>query len=123
MVSTGATAPSSLDATLTGTGELLGTPGYMAPEQALDSRDAARSDQFSFAVTLYRVLYGQWPFAFSDVFTYLTALESPPRPAPANTRVPAWVQAVIARGLERDPANRFASITTSPRPTTTSASA
>jgi tetratricopeptide (TPR) repeat protein/predicted Ser/Thr protein kinase len=110
MVSTSATRPSSLDAPLTQTGELLGTPGYMAPEQAFDARDDARSDQFSFAVTLYRVLYGQSPFVFSTFVTYLTALESPPRPAPANTRVPAWVHAVIARGLERDPANRFASM-------------
>jgi tetratricopeptide (TPR) repeat protein/predicted Ser/Thr protein kinase len=109
-LSTETTRPSSLDAPLTQTGELLGTPGYMAPEQALDSRDDARSDQFSFAVTLYRVLYGQSPFVFSNIYTYLTALDSPPRPPPANTRVPAWVHAVIARGLERDPANRFASM-------------
>lgn len=105
-----ASGPSALDATLTETGELLGTPGYMAPEQAFDSRDDARSDQFSFAVALYRVLYGQSPFVFSSLSSYLTALDSPPRPPPANTRVPAWVHAVIARGLQRDPADRFASM-------------
>jgi eukaryotic-like serine/threonine-protein kinase len=102
--------PSALDAALTETGEMLGTPGYIAPEQAFDSRDDARSDQFGFAVTLYRVLYGQSPFLFSSVSTYLTALDSPPRPPPANTRVPAWVHAVITRGLRRDPADRFASM-------------
>lgn len=91
-------------------GELLGTPGYMAPEHALDARDDARSDQFSFAVTLYRALYGQSPFVFSSFTTYLEALESPPRPPPVSTRVPAWVHAVVARGLARDPAARFASM-------------
>ncbi|HEX8796649.1 MAG TPA: serine/threonine-protein kinase [Polyangiaceae bacterium] len=104
------TGPSSLETPLTETGQLLGTPGYMAPEHALDARDDARSDQFSFAVTLYRALYGQLPFVFSSFSTYLTALDSPPRPPPANTRVPAWVHAVVARGLARDPENRFASM-------------
>jgi tetratricopeptide (TPR) repeat protein/predicted Ser/Thr protein kinase len=105
-----ASGPSALAVSLTEPGALLGTIGYMAPERALDSRDDARSDQFSFAVTLYRALYGQSPFVFSDVPTYLSALESPPRSPPANTPVPAWVHAVIARGLERDPADRFASM-------------
>jgi len=102
--------PSALDAPLTETGTLLGTIGYMAPERAFDSRDDARSDQFSFAVTLYRALYRQSPFVYSSAPTYLEALESPPRAPPAGTPVPTWVQAVVARGLEREPADRFASM-------------
>ncbi len=102
--------PSPLETPLTQTGALLGTLGYMAPERAFEGCDDARSDQFSFAVTAYRVLYGLPPFAYSDVRTYLTALLSAPLPPPAGSRVPAWVQAVIARGLARAPEDRFASM-------------
>ncbi|MGO8999965.1 MAG: protein kinase domain-containing protein [Polyangiaceae bacterium] len=104
------TEPSALETPLTETGALIGTAGYMAPERAFEFHDDARSDQFSFAVTLYRVLYGQPPFVYSNVSTYLTALLSAPRPPPAGTRVPAWVHAVISRGLEYEAANRFASM-------------
>ena len=103
-------APSALETPLTETGALVGTAGYMAPERALYSRDDARSDQFSFAVTAYRVLYGRPPFEYSDAASYLRALLSDPRPPPADTRVPAWVQGVIARGLESEAEDRFASM-------------
>jgi serine/threonine protein kinase/tetratricopeptide (TPR) repeat protein len=105
-----ARTPSPLETPLTQTGALLGTLGYMAPERALDGRDDARSDQFSFAVTAYRVLYGRPPFAYPDASTYLMALLSDPPPPPAKSPVPAWVQAVIARGLARAPEARFASM-------------
>ena len=102
--------PSPLETPLTQTGALLGTIGYMAPERALDGRDDARSDQFSFAVTAYRVLYGRPPFAYWNFDTYMTALLSDPLPPPAGRRAPAWVWAVIARGLARVPEDRFASM-------------
>ena len=109
-VSISGRTPSPLETPLTQTGALLGTVGYMAPERALDGRDDARSDQFSFAVTAYRVLYGRPPFAYSDVATYLTALLADPLPPPGGSGVPAWVQAVIARGLARAPEDRFVSM-------------
>ena len=105
-----ARTPSPLETPLTQTGALLGTLGYMAPERAFDGSDDARSDQFSFAVTAYRVLYGRPPFAYSDERTYLMALLSDPLPPPAGSRVPTWVQAVIARGLARASEDRFASM-------------
>ncbi|MGO8995831.1 MAG: protein kinase domain-containing protein [Polyangiaceae bacterium] len=104
------TGPSVLETPLTETGALMGTAGYMSPERAFEARDDARSDQFSFAVTAYRVLYGRPPFAYSDVSTYMTSLLSAPQPPPAGSRVPAWVQAAIARGLAREPDDRFASM-------------
>ena len=107
---TSSRTPSPLETPLTRPGSLLGTVGYMAPERAFDGRDDARSDQFSFAVTAYRVLYGRPPFPYSDVSTYLTALLSEPLPSPAGSRVPAWVRAVVARGLARAPEDRFASM-------------
>ena len=48
---------------LTRTGELLGTPLYMAPEQFQGKPTDARTDQFSFCVALYQALYGEHPFS------------------------------------------------------------
>jgi len=102
----------TLDSPLTRTGTMVGTVGYMSPERALDQHDDARSDQYSFSVTLYRALYGQPPFVYSGLASYLAALRSaPPRPPPANTRVPSWVHHVVLRGLAREPSARFASMT------------
>ena len=100
-----------LSSPLTRSDAVIGTVGYMAPEQAFERRDDPRSDQFSFCVTLYRAVYGQPPFLYEDLATYLTSLLQPPRPPPAGTRVPAWVHDVIRRGLAREPAARFASMT------------
>jgi tetratricopeptide (TPR) repeat protein len=83
----------------------------MSPERALEQHDDARSDQFSFCVTLYRALYGQPPFVYSGMASYLDALRRPPRAPPAETRVPSWLLAVALRGLQREPSARFASMT------------
>jgi serine/threonine-protein kinase len=48
--------------TLTMTGEILGTPLYMSPEEMLDREIDHRSDLFSFGVLLYQLLTGQFPF-------------------------------------------------------------
>ena len=58
-------APARWDVTLTQTGELLGTPLYMAPEQFQARRADAQTDQFSFCVALYQALYGCHPFRIS----------------------------------------------------------
>jgi tetratricopeptide (TPR) repeat protein len=72
--------------------------------------DDARSDQFSFCVTMYRVLYGTRPYQFRDLPTYCAAVQRPPEPPPAETRVPRWVHAIILRGLQQDPTQRFTSM-------------
>src|SRR5262249_10801945 len=61
-------------------GELLGTPAYMAPEQAAGRGVSARSDLFSLGVVLYRTLAGVNPFQREDVYATLLALavETPP---------------------------------------------
>jgi len=101
-----------LSANLTQEGAITGTVGYMPPECAKDATLAdPRSDQFGFAVTLYRALYGQAPFAYRDLPSYLSALLDPPRPPPAGSRVPSWVHAIVMRGLAFEPSARFASMT------------
>ena len=57
---------------LTRTGSMLGTPAYMAPEQFLGRATDARTDQFSFCVSLYESLFGKRPFAGDTLFA-LTA--------------------------------------------------
>ena len=99
---------SLLDVALTQVGALVGTPPYMAPEQHQRGTCDARSDQFSFCVALYRALYGQRPF---DGKTYGelkgNVLAGRVRPPPAGTDVPAWVHAIVLRGLAVEPDARW----------------
>jgi len=102
---TGRAHPSS-EATLTRTGSLLGTPAYMAPEDAkhLD----ARSDQFSFCIALYEALYGERPFAGETLAELRSNVcDGRRRDVPGDTDVPGWVRASIERGLARDPDQRW----------------
>ncbi|PCC73627.1 Serine/threonine protein kinase [Nannocystis exedens] len=100
-----------LQTPLTMTGDILGTPAYMAPEQYNGRRCDARADQFSFCVALYEALYGLRPFAGNSAWDALEASErgeiSPP---PPDSRVPAWLHAAVVRGLSPDPAARWPSM-------------
>src|SRR5689334_11957573 len=95
---------------LTRKGAILGTTGYIAPEHLLAGIGDARSDEFSFCVTMYKVLYGKRPFESRNLAAYCDAIQRPPSPPPDSSPVPRWVHAVILRGLELDPARRFASM-------------
>jgi serine/threonine protein kinase len=91
-----ASAP-GLDVEVTNTGELIGTPAYMSPEQAKGERVDGRADQFSFCVALYEALYGGRPAGVPP--------DTPPRGG-----VPERVHAAIRRGLAKMPEDRFASM-------------
>ncbi|MFY0540589.1 protein kinase domain-containing protein [Nannocystis pusilla] len=104
--------PPVLQTPLTLTGDILGTPAYMAPEQYNGRRCDARADQFSFCVALYEALYGVRPFAGTSAWDALEASERGEiRPPPADSRVPAWLHAAVVRGLSPDPAARWPSMT------------
>lgn len=94
------------------TGQVLGTPVYMAPEQHSAKRVDARADQFSFCVTLYEALFAQRPFTGN---TYIELAENiatgVKRPIPATPRIPRYVRNVLLRGMETDPADRYPSMT------------
>lgn len=94
------------DVTLTRTGSLLGTPAYMAPEQGKDLD--ARSDQFSFCVSLYEALYGHRPFA-GDTLAELRAnvIDGRLLEVPRETKVPRRIREVVERGLATDPSKRW----------------
>jgi serine/threonine protein kinase len=83
----------------------------MAPEQHGHGAADARSDVFSFCVALYEALYGERPFAGSDLPGVKSAIQKGLiRKAPLMTRVPAWLRGVLLRGLRADPAERFSSM-------------
>jgi hypothetical protein len=88
----------------------MGTHGYLAPERLVSAADDMRSDQFSFAVSMFVALYGTHPFVFTNVASYSKAVREAPEAPPPATKVPRWVHAVIERGLKPDPAQRFASM-------------
>ena len=107
-----------LDATggLTGTTAYVGTPNYMAPEQA-DGRSGevdSRSDVFALGAILYRVLGGQDAFPGDRVATILYKIvnEDPPPLAEKNPSLTPAVVAVVHRAMARDPDDRFPSMAT-----------
>jgi len=97
-------------ATLTEIGEVLGTPGYTAPEHLDGITGDARSDQFSFAVSLYAGVYGRRPWDARTFAEYRKRLDAGLPDPPATSDVPAWVRRAIERGLALDPGARFATM-------------
>ncbi|HTA17728.1 MAG TPA: serine/threonine-protein kinase [Polyangia bacterium] len=99
------------DLELTRTGELVGTPLYMAPEQFRAQRTDARTDQFAFCVALYQALYGAHPFGGGTIDALATnVLAGAVRPPPAKHDVPAWLRRVLLRGLSVAPDARWPSM-------------
>lgn len=85
-----------------------GTPAYMAPERLCGEPGDAATDQFSLCVTFYEALYGQRPFrGRTPAELYFRATRPFLRVAPEHARVPAWLHAIVARGLSRDPRQRW----------------
>lgn len=92
------------------TGRVQGTPVYMSPEQHDGAKLDARTDQYSFCVALWEGLYGRHPFSGATTSDLRAAkLSGPPRP-PENTTVPRRIQRLLARGLQPEPASRFATM-------------
>ena len=93
---------------LTMTGEMVGTPAYMSPEQLQGRQTDASTDQFSFCVALYEALYGERPFEGKTISTLVeNVLRGTVREAPAPCDVPAGIRQILLRGLRVDPKQRW----------------
>jgi tetratricopeptide (TPR) repeat protein len=96
-----------LDARLTQVNAVVGTPGYMAPEQFRSTQTDARTDQWAFCAALYEALYGRLPFFGETVDEVREATCAGKLPPPDRSKVPTRIHRAIARGLSLDPAARF----------------
>ncbi len=94
---------------ITRTGVMIGTPGYMSPEQARGDRQIdPRADVFSFGCVLYKCLTGQNAYRGTDPLAVMAKIlvEPPPRPSAAGVVVPDALDELIVRMLAKDPAGR-----------------
>jgi serine/threonine-protein kinase len=97
---------------LTQLGLVLGTPGYMSPEQAAGQRADVRSDLYSCGVILYEMLAGRRPFEGDNLQVLAMHLNATPRPLReivGRTSIPSEVEAVVSRALAKRPEERFQS--------------
>ncbi len=92
-------------------GALLGTMGYMSPEQLRGQPSDARGDLFSFGVVLYEMLSGRRPFRGETIADTISAVlrEDPPELVATGCNVPPILERIVRHCLEKDPAARFQS--------------
>jgi eukaryotic-like serine/threonine-protein kinase len=97
------------DSSRTKTGMVLGTPSYMSPEQLSGKKVDGRSDIFSLGVTLYQLLTGSLPFTADSMATLMFKIANEPHPAASVVRpdLPAALNAVVDKALQKDLAQRY----------------
>ena len=107
--STAPSLPPGLDGALTEAGQYLGTPGYMAPEQARGEPLDERADVYALGATLYQVLTGALPYGDRDADATLAALRAGPPPpiTSREPRVPDDLAAIVGKAMARAPADRY----------------
>jgi len=99
----------SREASLTRTGEVIGTPAYMPPEQLNGERVDGRADIYSFTAVAYTLLCGRLPYEYSNVAELVTKilLEDPARATAIVTGIPARVGEALSKGMAKEPGRRF----------------
>ncbi|MCU1237645.1 MAG: serine/threonine protein kinase, partial [Candidatus Solibacter sp.] len=91
-------------------GAVVGNPKYISPEQVKGARELdRRSDLYSLAVVLYEMLTGKPPFESRSQFELMLAHvnQTPATPSEANPAVPTFLDAVVLRGLAKEPVDRY----------------
>jgi serine/threonine-protein kinase len=94
---------------LTVAGMVVGTPAYMAPEQAVGRPVDSRADQYALGIVAFELLTGRTPFRSESPFAILDKhlREAPPPPSSFVPDLPLEVDAVVARALAKEPQERF----------------
>jgi serine/threonine protein kinase len=94
---------------LTKTGMVMGTPDYMAPEQARGDKVDARADIYAVGAILYRALTGRKPFEGLDPMATLTAVltTEPDRPTAIEPGIPLALELVVQRAMAKSPKDRY----------------
>jgi serine/threonine protein kinase len=94
---------------LTKTGVVMGTPDYMAPEQARGDRVDERADVYAVGAILYRALTGKKPFEGLDPMATLTAVlvSEPARPSTLNPDVPLALELVVQHAMAKNTKDRY----------------
>jgi serine/threonine protein kinase len=95
---------------LTATGELFGSPVYMSPEQCAGQQLDARSDVYALGCVMYETLTGKLPCAGKTVIETVSRQMNTIPPGFADARpdlyIPEWIEGIIFRALQKDPAKR-----------------
>jgi serine/threonine-protein kinase len=96
-------------ASLTQTGMIMGTPGYMPPEQARGGKTDHRADIYGVGAMLYRAVTGQLPFDSDDAAEALSMVltRDPPRPRSIEASIPEALEIVIQRAMAKEPDDRY----------------
>ena len=99
------------DASLTSVGTILGTSGYMSPEQAVGGTATAASDRYGLAVVAFELLCGRRPYLAETFAAEAAAHATAPIPAATSfdRSLPPSIDAVLERALAKDPAERYRS--------------
>ncbi len=106
-----ASTPESTVAMFTEAGIVLGTAGYMSPEQVRGQETDHRSDIFSFGLILYEMLEGRRAFSGESSIEMMSAIlkDEPPELSAAGKKLPPGVARVVEHCLEKEPGQRFQS--------------
>ncbi len=98
------------EVSMTRKGTLIGTVGYMSPEQAQGHPVDTRSDIFSFGIVLYEMTTGRRPFTGANTISILSAIlrDNPPQVTTLAPAVPPPLDRIVARCLEKQPSARYA---------------
>lgn len=97
--------------TLTGTGTVIGTPEYMAPEQWI-GKTSPQSDLYSLGITLYEMVAGRKPYVADTPAALLIKQATEPLPSPRKfvAELPEAMEGILTKALAKEPENRFQNI-------------